>query len=422
MRINYFPDSKEPKKKHCGQKKKTLDAVAKIDAAIKMALEELQPHPDRRAAFLRLLARVRAQTGLLKPAPGQSSVGWCAPLFLINRLKNFASRQRFWLREPETWCAHEESLRHECRSLAWHLFTIYPVLGFMDSVWDLPAGAEAFRRQAWFIRLGRGARLRSLDIPIALTREMEHHARQAPEHYSVVQALRYGETRGLGGSHKFACEVASSRLGSDAANAPFWRTVLRFFVAHPEIPLIYLKPIVDFIQANKFDGEEILTPHGPETLAAAWPGFSMEGRTFKSLLRLVRAWNPELNSGTSHGFSWPQSGLRPFRYVEKRPDRPEWDWCIVELLNNAALHAEGRAMRHCVYTYANKCRRGESTIWSLRLRVEGKERRMATIEVDRRRRTIIQIRARWNRRPGMSSGEVIRKWAAHAGLEYNPGS
>jgi hypothetical protein len=418
MRINYFPGSEELNEKHFGQRKKKLDAAAKIDAAIKEALDELETHPERRAAFMRSLACVRAQTRLLKLTPGQGSVGWHAPAFLINRLKNLASRQGTWLRPVETWCASGGSLREEFRSLARHLLALYPIPEFMDSVWDLPAGAESFRRQAWFIRLGRGAKLRSLNLPIVLTRHMEHHARRAPEHYTVTEALRYGETRGLGASHKLACEVAVSRLGREDSNAPFWRTVLRFLAAHPEMKLSYVSPILDFIHANKFAGEEVLSAHGVETRAASWPGFTMEGRTPNSLLRLVRSWNPDFDCGTNTGFSWEHSGINAFRYLEKNPQKSELDWSVVELLNSSALHAEGRAMRHCVARYAEKCRRRESTIWSLRLRVGAEERRITTIEVDPRCRTIVQLRGKWNRTPSRHSECIIRRWAKYAGIRY----
>ena len=90
-----------------------------------------------------------------------------------------------------------------------------------DCVWDLPAGPEAFRQQAWSIRLGRGARLRCLDLPIPLTRPMEHHARRAPDHYTVIEALRYGETLGLGGTERLAREIATSRLGRETAHCDF---------------------------------------------------------------------------------------------------------------------------------------------------------------------------------------------------------
>jgi hypothetical protein len=81
----------------------------------------------------------------------------------------------------------------------------------------------------------------------------------------------------------------------------------------------------------------------------------------------------------------------------------------VELLDSAGLHGDGRAMHHCVYTYANRCRRGETTIWSLRLRAGGEEKRMVTIEVDPHRRAIIQARTKCNRWPGARSREIIRR-------------
>src|SRR5439155_10962485 len=125
-----------------------------------------------------------------------------------------------------------------------------------DCVWDLPAGPEAFRQQAWSIRLGRGARLRCLDLPIPLTRPMEHHARRAPDHYTVIEALRYGETLGLGGTERLAREIATSRLGRETAHCDFWRTVLMFLAAHPELPLHDIGAIIEFIHANKFAGEQ----------------------------------------------------------------------------------------------------------------------------------------------------------------------
>jgi len=109
-----------------------------------------------------------------------------------------------------------------------------------------------------------------------------------------------------------------------------------------------------------------------------------------------------------------------YRFLVKGPDE-EGDraWAIQELVDSGALHTEGRAMRHCVYSYANRCRRGETTIWSLRLRINGEEKRMATIEVDPRRRSIIQARAKCNLRPGVRSLEIIRQWADWAGLQFD---
>jgi hypothetical protein len=46
---------------------------------------------------------------------------------------------------------------------------------------------------------------------------------------------------------------------------------------------------------------------------------------------------------------------------------------------------------------------------------------MATIEVDPRRRLIVQMRERFNYRPGPASREIIRRWADSAGLKIQWG-
>jgi hypothetical protein len=95
------------------------------------------------------------------------------------------------------------------------------------------------------------------------------------------------------------------------------------------------------------------------------------------------------------------------------------DWSIQEILKSRALQAEGRAMRHCVYSYANQCWRGETTIWSLRLRINDQEKSMVTILVDPRKRAIIQARARCNIRPRVQSNGIIFRRAAWAGLQFD---
>jgi hypothetical protein len=250
---------------------------------------------------------------------------------------------------------------------------------------------------------------------------MEHHARQSPDHYTVSQALRYGETRGMGGSEHLAREVAMGRLGQKIEHPEFWVTTLSFFIAHPEMKLEQVNPIIDFVHANKFGGEEVLTENGAEIRLAPWPDFSIKGRTLKSILRLVCAWHSDLSMNKrGQCFCWRKSGIQGYRFLEKRTgEEHDRDWTIQELLDSGSLHAEGRALRHCVYSYANPCRRGETTIWSLRLRVNGQEKRMVTIEVDPRRRSIIQARAKCNLSPGGRSLELIREWAVWAGLQFD---
>jgi hypothetical protein len=405
-----------------GKTRRKKEQVAiRIDAAIKAALVDLSDFKERRDAFLRLVACVRLRSPLLKPTPGIGNPGWVWPVFFINRLKNLAARQHHWIRPCETWLPACGNRRPIFRSLAHHLLTRYPVPEFMDSAWDLADGPEAFRHQAWYIRVGRGTAFRALNSCVALTRHMEHHVRQAPHHYSVSQAIRYGESKAIGLRESIARELVAGRLGQRIEHDDFWRTVMWFLRAHPETRPEQVNPIIDFIHFNKFAVEEVGTENGTEMRAAPFPEFSIKGRTLKSLLRLVSEWQSDLlmeKSGES--FSWPKSGIQGFRFSEKRAGSTKsFDWSVVELLNNTALLAEGRAMRHCVYTYANWCRNGETTIWSLRLRADGREKRMVTIEVDPRTRAIIQARAKCNLRPGAHCREIIRRWAQAAQLRID---
>jgi hypothetical protein len=417
MKLNHLALANGAKLESFGRRKKKRDSI-RIDAAIKKALDELEHHRNGRNAFLRLVACARARTPLLKPSPGRP--GWIAPVFLMNRLRNLASRQSHWIRPCETWEPRGENLRPVFHSLVEHLLAHYPVPRFMDSAWDLPNGPEGFRQQSWFIRLGRGSSFRSLNLPLILTHRMEHYVRQAPDHYSVIQALRYGEVHGMGGGEKLAREVVAGWLGQRIERPDFWRTVLAFFAANPGMSLEHVNPIVDFIHANKFAGDEVLTARGAEIRNAPWPDFSIKGRSLKSILRLVTAWHADLSGNQGPWSCWRKSGIQGYQFLETRPgEQGDLDWTVQELLNSGALYAEGREMHHCVYTYASRCRRGETTIWSLRLRINGQEKRMVTVEVDPYRRLIIQARAKYNRCPGRRSVEIMRQWAAWAGLQVD---
>jgi hypothetical protein len=356
---------------------------------------------------------VRQRTDLLRPRAQRN--GWEAPIFLVKRLRTLAARKSFWKESCDSWVPCEGAMRPAFRSLARHLFGLYEMPAFMDSAWDLPLGQEGFGQQAWYIRLGRGASLRSLNPVAGLTRRMEHHARQAPDHFTIGQAMRYGEAMGLGAGEMLARQIAVSFGAAKTADASFWRTVVMFLAAHREMPLKYVAPVIEFIQASKFGGEEVLTVNGVERRAPVWPNFSIAGRTVRSLLDLVEAWRLDIDEPKG-GWSWRESGIEAFRFVESGANGEARDWAIVELLSSGALLAEGRGMQNCVFTYVDDCRRGVCAIWSLRLRIGAEEKRIATIEVDRARGAIVQLKAKRNRRAGRRSRELVSEWAERVGL------
>jgi hypothetical protein len=392
-------------------------AKYQIDHAIKMAREEFGDYVDRRAAFDALLACVWARSGLLRVSPTGREPSPAPALFALKRLTNFAHRPAFWIRTPEDWHLPKASSRLQLRSLAEHLFARYTTPAYLHSAWDLAPGPKAFRQQSWFIRIARGASFRALELPLILTERMRHHLRHAPDDLTVYEAIRFSEVLGLGGEAILARHIAKTRLGRDLSNPNFWRTVLRFFVSNSDFPTTQIGNALDFIQAMRFGGDEIPSADGWHRRPPIYPDFRVEGRTTNSLLRLMHRWHLQTADSQRPVTCWPVSGIDHFRFLDKRDDGMDREWSVVELCDSAALIAEGRAMRHCVATFVDKCRRRACSIWSLRLRIHDQEKRMATIEVAPNRR-IIQIKARCNSFPGDRSQDMIIRWSELAGLKY----
>jgi hypothetical protein len=118
------------------------------------------------------------------------------------------------------------------------------------------------------------------------------------------------------------------------------------------------------------------------------------------------------------GVAWPASPLRPM-FVEQPaadPSAPAAVWQLTELTNGAQLRVEGSSLHHCVASYADRCWRGGSRIWSLRLRRGEKIRHVLTIEVDMKRRTIVQARGWKNRRAAGTPLRILRDWAVRERL------
>ena len=124
------------------------------------------------------------------------------------------------------------------------------------------------------------------------------------------------------------------------------------------------------------------------------------------MLRLMRDCHRSLGVATG-GPRWTPSPLRPMLIEEPRedPSAPPSVWQLMELTNAEQLRNEGSALRHCVASYADRCWRGPSQIWSLRVRRGEKVRRVLTIEVDLRKRAVVQARGWRNRAP---SGKPLR--------------
>ncbi len=373
-----------------------------------------------RAALRRLVEIVerRAKLLLAEASFGDESYP------LVDGLTALCRRHRDWIRAPGDWRPRTHNARRQFASLARHLMARYPVPAFMDAAW-LRRDADAERYRDWFLLIGGGGNIRKHRAPIALTKRAVHHFLRAPEHYSVEQALRWGQILALGGDERLVAAVVATRLGRSFANEDFWVTVLHFFVNNPGLERGQVGPIVDYLQSQRFARPLEFVARGlRERRPPPQPNLSMKGRTADSLLRQVEAWHRELGRAGSGAGSWERSGIGELDFEVGVRRKNLRVWRIRELLSTAELAAEGRAMRHCVALYASSCAQGACSIWTMELHgfdeSQGRPwvHKHVTIRVTSQG-VIAECRGRANRAPTQQEHEVLARWAQQEGLEVS---
>jgi hypothetical protein len=335
----------------------------------------------------------------------------------VHAFAALAKRRRQWLRDAGEWAPRSHNVSRQFASLLRHLLAKYDVPHFFDSAWK---AYGCNKQKAWFIHIATGNNLRTASgLPFPLTKMMAHHAMGAPDDLNVFQALRWGQVRALGGTERLARAIVNTRLRCPMVDEPFWLTVVQFFVGSPMLDPSQIGPIVDYLQAQRFETAPDHIENGRlQAGTIPQPGLSMKGRTVETLLRQVQAWHRTLNRAVAPKFlAWEPSLVKGYERVEGTPGNQRL-FRITELLNSDELLREGRAMHHCVASYAHSCARRACAIFSL---VEdqgsGVERRL-TIEVTIGTRRIVQARGRFNSMPNAVDERILRAWATTAGLNF----
>ena len=378
------------------------------DCAIRRACARLTADSSALPKFHELLHYARNRASRLFEAPVVD--GHHPGVEALVNLSRFESAH---IRPAVQWPGTTSSWRLAVSSLAHHLVCTYEVPMFLTSSWYLAADAEADKKRAWFVEHARGAPFRSLELPIAMTRKMEHIFLASHDHLEIERAIRRAELLALGAPTQILDAVLSTRIATDLSNGKFWRTVWIFLVANKDImDPAQIGPMIDFIQAIRHERVTAGTPDGTVEVDPPQPEFSMKGRTVPSILRLMRDWHRRL-AISGAGFAWTPSRLRPMVVEDASLDEsvPPKRWQMVELTNSLQLRTEGAALHHCVASYAGLCQRGISRIWSLRCRQGEKIQHVLTIEIDPKRHAIVQARGRANSPPSGKPLRLLEDWA-----------
>jgi hypothetical protein len=340
-----------------------------------------------------------------------------------NALVALSARRGVWIRPLENWKATTHNADRQFHSLLQHLLATYDVPVFMDAVWFEGLTAEGVQHQDWYLHVATGKNIRTAEgLPVSLTKKQAHHFLRAPDDLGIVAAFRWAKIIDLGGDDRLARAVLGTRIGSAFGDEAFWDSVVRWFIAHPTLHTLHYGPIVDYLQHQKFGDPVRVLPADQPPQGPRQPNLCMKGRTDEAVLRAVRDWHRELTRSTRVAFSsWEPSGLVGFTQDEEcGGERRVYE--IVELLLTEELREEGVAMQHCVASYATACAVGRTSIWSMRLHIgTGRTIRLATIEVQNRERTIVQVRRQYNKFASKRELKILARWEAAGGPKRAPG-
>ncbi|MCU0448232.1 MAG: PcfJ domain-containing protein [Bernardetiaceae bacterium] len=325
----------------------------------------------------------------------------------------------YLLRDPAAWKRRGRTQASLTHHFVRYAFARYHVPRFLDQAWQdqTPYLAEADGRptpsQLLFIHLAQGGSVLTAPYqPVRLTKRMAHWFMQAPAYYTIDQAFCFAQVMGLGGDENLAWWVIQSSLGQQGSRIDdFWLTVVALFARQTMFDNSYLPDIVEYIHHRKFERtvERDGRAQGPPQ-----PDFSMKGRTALALLRQTQAWkaeNDRVNWVDPGQLAWRPSAVPGGEYWGLH-DGQGAIYNFSELLDGQQLRAEGKAMKHCVFTYARGCYFGYTAIFSLTAATNQQPgKRVATLEVDLHDRTIVQVRGKCNQRPAPEAESVIRQWA-----------
>ena len=150
----------------------------KLQNSVTRAISETFESSIAPKVLLKLLLYLEDNSDLLKE------------ITYVRGIAALANHHESWIRSVETWKVKKHNRDRQFSELARHLFAAYDVPLFMDCVWF----NGNVTHQNWFKHIGTGRNIRTApDIPIPLTKKMAHHFLKAPRHYTIEEALRWGQ-------------------------------------------------------------------------------------------------------------------------------------------------------------------------------------------------------------------------------------
>ena len=307
----------------------------------------------------------------------------------IGAVFNMVQFRAYWLKDIFEWKPTSSRAAAQVDELAFYLFCRYDVPLFMY---------RAFYEQTnmiyinWFMHLGTGGKAKELNkVPINFTQKMAHYFLQAPPKFSIAEALRWAQVKGMMGDDRLAERIAYSWIGTKPyEDEDFWESFIRIMATGGMLDHEKLTEVIDYVRDTKI----------------ADRNYSLKGRTLLSLIRQSDEWHKRATV-IKVAKVWSACGIKGYR-IEKKQDMI----LMEELTGSKLLADEGRKMKHCVVTYAHNCVAGKTAIFSMRKYFMGLlTETMATIEVNLLLKRIVQAKSKMNTKISEEALKHLNAWA-----------
>jgi hypothetical protein len=345
----------------------------------------------------------------------------------------------FWVNDPNKYQFKTKSSnpRKQLLELVKFTFATYRVPAQLAKIWEdrIPeppqtnyAGWQARRRQHaqpagmnhmsrrrivaddlahWYICVAQGGSLYKQYAKKYLTKKEVHTLLTCPHDLSINQIMVYAMAMTFAENEGVALRLARSKL-NETAIGEFLKTVIYFFAKNPPKSIEETNDLLDFI----------LTRHREFANIQGHAAFTMSGQTLHGLRRKCQDWHYELRRIKDMGtYEWEGAPI-PDEVIEmKNGEGNTVKWHFTQIKTSKALAAEGTAMRHCVYSYRDRCVRHEVYIFSLSSQsVYGAMiTKKVTLEL-RNDGSIVQARGVANRIMKAEERHIVKTWASRNGL------
>lgn len=316
----------------------------------------------------------------------------------IQAVFNIFLFRRQWLNDMYEWEPKSKQVFVQVKELTEYLFCRYSMPAFLHKAFYEEKSTLYIQ---WYIYIGKGGRAKDMPkIPVVFTQKMVHCFLQAHYKFTITEALRWAQVKGLGGSDALAERVAYSWIGQKPfADEEFWFSFLQVLINGGMFNYEKLTELVDYVREAKRENKQ----------------YHLKGRNLSSLMRQSDDWHKRFSKYKGNEI-WKPSGIGGLKHKKKN------ELIIIEeLTETAKLREEGRTMKHCVASYAFYCAKGKSAIFSIRKFSDDiLLDTLATIEVNLSLKRIVQAKAKMNNPINEEAKQYMKAWAASEALSLSP--